>query len=169
MKTITVKELHKKMKDNDIKVIDVRTPSEHKAVYIENTINIPVENILERKDEIKSEKDVYIHCHSGNRSHMVCEDLALHGVTNLVNVQGGIQEWISENLAVTRTKKWSMPMMQQVMAIAGSLIITGVVGHFFIHPNFVFLSGGVGLGLFYAGLSGNCYMTKVLAIMPWNK
>ena len=170
MKTITVSALSKIMKTHkDVKVIDVRTPAENRSVHFEGTTNIPAEEIKTRLDELKSESVVYISCTSGNRSTMVCEALAMHKLTNVVNVEGGIQAWIKQGLPVIRSKKWSMPMMQQVMAIAGTLIITGVAASLYLNPKFVYLSGGVGLGLLYAGLSGNCYMTKILALMPWNK
>ncbi|RAP38989.1 sulfurtransferase [Candidatus Marinamargulisbacteria bacterium SCGC AAA071-K20] len=170
MKTITVKELRELMERNKaLKVVDIRTPAENRAVRFEGSDNLPVENIMEHLDELKLHERVYVSCNSGNRSKMVCEDLALHGLTNLVNVEGGIQEWIKEGLPVIRTKKWSMPIMQQVMVIAGSLILTGVVASVYLYTHFIFLSGAVGLGLLYAGLSGNCYMTKVLSKMPWNK
>lgn len=170
MKNITVKELSKKMSENPkLKVVDVRTHAENRAVHFEGAQNIPVEDIAKHVDELKKFNEVYISCHSGGRSKMVCEDLAIHGLDNLVNVDGGIQAWISAGLPVVRKKGWCMPMMQQVMAIAGTLIISGVLASKFVHPNFVWLSMGVGCGLLYAGLSGNCYMTKVLAMLPWNK
>jgi hypothetical protein len=56
-----------------------------------------------------------------------------------------------------------------VMSIAGFFVLIGVLTSYFINNNFIWLSGAVGTGLLYAGLSGNCYMTKLLAIMPWNK
>jgi rhodanese-related sulfurtransferase len=170
MQTITVKDLFERIgKDSSLKLVDVRTPAENKSVRIEHAINIPIEEIMANLDDLKSGGEVYISCNSGTRSQMVCEDLALHGLTNLVNVEGGIQAWIKQELPVVRTKKWSMPIMQQVMAIAGTLILTGVISSVYVNPNLIWLSGGVGAGLLYAGLSGNCYMTKVLAIMPWNK
>jgi rhodanese-related sulfurtransferase len=170
MNTITVNELLEIMNaSKEVKVIDVRTPAENRAVFVDNMINIPVEKIMDSIQEIKGAEPVYVFCNSGIRGVMVCEDLALHGVTNLVNVDGGMQAWIKADLPFTRTKRWSMPMMQQVMAIAGTLIISGVLASQYFNPNFVWLSGGVGMGLLYAGLSGNCYMTEVLALMPWNK
>lgn len=170
MKSITVQDLAKKlMSDNTIQVVDVRTPAEHRAVHIDGVTSIPSEQIVGRKDELGADGDVYVCCHSGNRSRMVCEDLALHGVTNLVNVEGGIQAWIRAGLPVVRTKKWSMPIMQQVMVVAGTLIMSGVIASKEIHPDFMWLSFAVGLGLFYAGVSGNCYMTKLLDKMPWNR
>jgi len=170
MKTISVKDLEKKIKeDPKVIVVDVRTPAEFRGVHFDGAINIPVEKIMSEIEQLKIEDPVYISCNSGNRSYIVCEDLALHGLTNLVNVDGGIQSWIKAGLPVIRSKKWTMPIMQQVMVIAGSLVLTGVIASQQVNPGFVWLSGAVGAGLLYAGLSGNCYMTKVLAMMPWNK
>lgn len=170
MKSITVSELEEIMsRDKGGLVVDVRTAAENRAVRIDEVINVPMESVADKFKAYADEKVVYVMCNSGNRSKMVCEDLALHGMSQLVNVEGGIQAWIQAGFPVIRTKRWAMPMMQQVMVIAGSLVLLGGLGSQFIHSNWVWLACGVGAGLTYAGLSGNCYMTKALALMPWNK
>lgn len=170
MQQITVKNLSKKLNSKkNIIVVDVRTHGENRSVYIEKTINIPVDEVPNRISELNSDEPVYIFCNSGNRSFKICKDMELKGSTNFVNVEGGIQDWITKGLPVIRSKKYFMPMMQQVMSIAGFFVLIGVLTSYFINNNFIWLSGAVGTGLLYAGLSGNCYMTKLLAIMPWNK
>jgi hypothetical protein len=47
--------------------------------------------------------------------------------------------------------------------LAGALIGT------FVHPAGYALSGFIGAGLIFAGVSGWCGMANVLAAMPWNK
>ena len=169
-KTITVKQLADKLKSNpETKLIDVRTAAENRAVHIAAAINIPMENVMKQRESFIDQSEIYIICNSGSRSQMVCEDLGHHGVHNLVNVTGGIQEWMKQKLPVIRTKKWSIPIIQQVMTIAGTLIILGILSSTMIHSHFILLSAGVGIGLLYAGLSGNCYMARLLKIMPWNK
>lgn len=169
MKSISVTELSEKMASGDGVVVDVRTPSEYRGVHYHGSRNIPMETITQHVDELKSHKTVYVSCNSGGRSKMAIEDLGLHGLTNLVNVEGGIQAWIKAGLPVHRAKKWNMPVMQQVMAIAGLLILSGSLGALYVIPELIWLTVAIGIGLSYAGLSGNCYMTKILDKMPWNK
>jgi hypothetical protein len=38
-----------------------------------------------------------------------------------------------------------------------------------VAPGFYALSGFVGAGLLFAGVSGFCGMARLLAVMPWNK
>lgn len=170
MTQITVNELREKMNQGTgVTVIDVRTGAEHRAVHINGVRNIPVEFISQHIDELKQMDVVYVHCHSGGRSAMVCEDLALHGVTQLVDVKGGIQAWIKQGFPVVKTKKWAIPVMRQVMIIAGGLVLSGVVLSHFVAAPWIWLSAAVGTGLLYAGLSGHCMMSDLLSKMPWNR
>jgi rhodanese-related sulfurtransferase len=50
-------------------IIDVRTPAEFMGGHVAGSINIPLQNILEQVEEIKSMKEPIIFCcASGNRS-----------------------------------------------------------------------------------------------------
>jgi hypothetical protein len=39
----------------------------------------------------------------------------------------------------------------------------------FAAPGWIWLSGFVGAGLIFAGISGFCGMARLLAAMPWNR
>ena len=168
MKQISVADLHKKMKENDVQVIDVRSVSEFKNQYIQGVLNIPTETIMNHR-YLFDGKETCLVCHSGTRSASVYKQLEQEGIENISTVIGGVKEWVAQQLPVQGQKKTVMPIMRQVMVAAGSLILAGVGLHFFVVPQGVFLSAGVGLGLCYAGLSGNCYLMKALEKMPWNK
>jgi hypothetical protein len=62
-----------------------------------------------------------------------------------------------------------MEINRQVQITAGLLILTGVVLGFLVSPVWFGLSGFVGAGLTFAGLSGTCAMARVLMAMPWNQ
>jgi hypothetical protein len=53
--------------------------------------------------------------------------------------------------------------------VAGSLVLLGTVLGAFVSPWFLVLSGFIGAGLVYAGLSDTCGMTMLLARLPWNQ
>ena len=59
--------------------------------------------------------------------------------------------------------------IRRVMDTAGLLILTGVVLGYSVSPLWFGLSGFIGAGLTFAGLSGTCGMARVLMLMPWNK
>ena len=52
---------------------------------------------------------------------------------------------------------------------AGGLVVLGAVLAGLVSPLFIVLSGFVGAGLMFAGISGACAMATVLARMPWNR
>jgi len=48
-------------------------------------------------------------------------------------------------------------------------VLLGVLGGAFFHPSFLILSGFVGAGLVFAGVTDWCGMGLLLAKMPWNQ
>jgi hypothetical protein len=62
-----------------------------------------------------------------------------------------------------------MSLERQVRIAAGSLVFTGVMLSVFVHPYFIGLSGFVGAGLVFAGVTDTCAMGMMIAKMPWNQ
>jgi len=56
-----------------------------------------------------------------------------------------------------------------VQMVSGSLVLLGIVLGAVAAPWFLLLSGVVGAGLVYAGLSGTCGMAMLLAQLPYNQ
>ena len=170
MKNVTPKELDRLLhdEDKDELLIDVRTEGEFKGGHIEEAKNIPLDDIAEAADKLKGIGTVYVNCGSGVRSCQATEKLEQCGV-NVVNVKGGLTAWLREGFGVTREGKKVIPIIRQVMITAGSLILIGVIFSILINPVWVLLSGFVGAGLLFAGITGICAMQKFLAKMPWNK
>jgi sulfur-carrier protein adenylyltransferase/sulfurtransferase len=97
----TVKEINpielKKMLDNGIKIqiIDVREPIEFDLVNI-GGLNIPLKEIEKNISMIQSDVPVVIHCKSGARSELAISKLQKLGFANLLNLKGGIIQWIDD-------------------------------------------------------------------------
>lgn len=172
MKEISVQELReilaKKEKEN-ILVIDVRTPAEHRARSISQVVNMPLGEIEQRAEELRKYDAVYVHCQSGNRSQQACRRLETLGLANLANVRGGIGEWERAGFAVCRGKGCRMPIMQQVLLSAGAIILSGFALAALAHPYFLVLPLIVGMGLTFAGATGRCFLMMALLKMPWNR
>ncbi|MFT4678225.1 MAG: rhodanese-related sulfurtransferase [Flavobacteriales bacterium] len=77
----------------EIQIIDIR--EEHEiAVCTINGLHIPMAEILERRNEIRLDIPVVIHCRSGQRSAAVIHTLnTKFQFSNLLNLQGGIVGW----------------------------------------------------------------------------
>jgi hypothetical protein len=58
---------------------------------------------------------------------------------------------------------------RQVRIAAGAIVLTGALLARFVTPNFIWLSGFVGAGLVFAGITDFCGMGLLLAKLPWNK
>ena len=72
-------------------VVDVRSSSEHGNGHIPDTLNIPVEQLRERLDELKKE-DVVVYCQVGQRGHIATQILKAHGFS-VRNLDGGYVTW----------------------------------------------------------------------------
>jgi len=86
-----------------------------------------------------------------------------------VVVAGGTQAWMDANLPVTRSAVKVISLERQVRIAAGALVFTGVLLAQFVDGRFIWLSGFVGAGLVFAGITDFCGMGLLLARMPWNK
>lgn len=71
-------------------LLDVRSSEEFREGHIPGAINIPVDNLRGRLEELDKSKDIYVYCHSGNRSYVACRILAQYGYS-CFNLEGGIR------------------------------------------------------------------------------
>lgn len=154
--------------NSSIDFINVCTPAEYKEKHIAGVRNVPLDEIARRAGEFAGKQTVYVHCRSGKRAGQAIETLQSLGVTaELVNVEGGILAWDAAGLP-TGSHTSRMPIMRQVLLAAGLLILLGLVLSWTINPLFIILPTFVGAGLTFAGATGWCGMSFVLAKMPWN-
>ncbi len=154
-----------------VHVIDVRTPLEFREIHATCAKNIPLDklDLAEiAKTRNGSSDALYVICKSGARGKQACEKLVAAGQSNVVNVDGGTAAWEQAGLPVVRGQK-AMSLERQVRIAAGSIVFAGVLLSFFVHPYFIWLSGFIGAGLVFAGLTDTCGMGMVIAKMPWNQ
>ena len=82
--------------DKDIVVLDVRTPEELNGPLgrINHSINIPIQNLEQRIDELNSfkGKEIIVICRTQNRSSIAVKILEKYGF-NSSNVLGGVVEY----------------------------------------------------------------------------
>ena len=65
--------------DGSVTLLDTRTPGEYQRGHVDGFVNIPVDNLRERLDEIPKEKPVYVMCQSGLRSYIATRILEGNG------------------------------------------------------------------------------------------
>ena len=69
-------------------IVDVRSEGEFMSGHVNGSINIPVQQIPARMDELKSMKNIVLCCASGGRSGQAAEYLKKAGFKNVVNLGG---------------------------------------------------------------------------------
>jgi glyoxylase-like metal-dependent hydrolase (beta-lactamase superfamily II)/rhodanese-related sulfurtransferase len=79
-------------------VLDVRARSEWEGGHIEGSINIPLNRLAERLDEVPRERAVVVHCQTDNRASTAESLLELDGFSNICHLVGGIQAWEASRL-----------------------------------------------------------------------
>ncbi len=170
MKSVSPEELDKLLHDDDHDeaLIDVRTPAEFASGHIKEAENAPLGSIEEVIEHLKGVGTVYVSCGTGVRSEQACKVLAQHGI-NVVNVEGGLGAWERMGKPIVGNGRKVIPIIRQVMIVAGSLILLGVILGYVFSPYWYLLSAFVGAGLLFAGISGICGMSIILAKMPWNR
>ncbi|MGD9562185.1 MAG: rhodanese-like domain-containing protein [Pyrinomonadaceae bacterium] len=170
IKQATVHEINAMLNGGgECQVIDVREFSEFNSERIAEAQLMPLSNFEKHADDIDHAKPVYLMCRSGNRAKQAAEKLAKKGFTDIHIVEGGMAAWSGANLPVVKggSKVWSLE--RQVRFAAGLIILTGVVLGYLVSPYLFLLSGFVGAGLTFSGITDTCGMAMVLARMPWNK
>jgi rhodanese-related sulfurtransferase len=81
-------------------VVDVRSGGEHGLANIPGTLNIPVEELRDRIDEIQLE-DVVVYCQVGQRGHIATQILKANGA-KVRNLDGGFLTWSAGESALNR-------------------------------------------------------------------
>ena len=82
----------KAMLDEGAQLLDIRYEDEYEMDYIPGCILIPLLELRERVDELESDKDYVVYCHSGKRSCVGAMILSEHKL-NAVSLNGGIRDW----------------------------------------------------------------------------
>ena len=151
-------------------LIDVRDADEHAREHIPGARHHALSRI-DVETPVRAGDDILVfHCRSGARTSGNAGRLAAATQDCQAYIlEGGLDAWKKAGLPVTLDRRQPIELMRQVQIVAGTLILLGVLLGAFVAPGFYALSGFVGAGLLFAGLSGFCGMARLLAVMPWNK
>lgn len=78
-----------KLDENKTIFLDVRTKIENELGTLSGAINIPVDELRERLDEIPKDKEIITFCQVGLRGYIAARILTQHGFKNVRNLAGG--------------------------------------------------------------------------------
>ena len=79
--------------ENPPSLLDVRNPGECKLSSIPGNVNIPLNHLKERFDEVSASDDIVVYCAGGYRSSIAISLLENHNYTHIFDLVGGISAW----------------------------------------------------------------------------
>lgn len=150
-------------------LVDIREPDEFARSHVKGAQSQPLSTWEKAHLTIDPDADVIFTCRSGMRTAGACGKLAARVNGDAFVLKGGLDAWAKAGLPVETNADAPMEIMRQVQITAGSLVLIGVLLGFLVAPSWFALSGFVGAGLTFAGISGFCGMARLLMLAPWNR
>ncbi len=83
-------------------VIDARKPGEFEAEHVNNAINIPLDQVNSRFNELSNSPTFYLHCAGGYRSVIMASILKSKGIHQIINIEKGIGGIRETNIELTK-------------------------------------------------------------------
>ncbi|MGB8465789.1 MAG: MBL fold metallo-hydrolase [Terrimicrobiaceae bacterium] len=81
-------------------LLDIRNPREWATEHVAGSVNIPLNHLQERIAEIPRDRRIAVHCAGGYRSSIAASILHRSGITNLIEMAGGLAAWDTARLPV---------------------------------------------------------------------
>ena len=94
MPSVAPEALEELLKEDNCSLIDVRTFEEFEEYHLPRSINLPLEELADRREEIRPESNNYFICQSGMRSRKAIALLQkYYPEAKLFNVKGGLNNY----------------------------------------------------------------------------
>ena len=94
---ISVSDLHTQIQgDPKPFILDVRNPVEYEICKLPESVLIPLSQLPQRTGELDPDKEIIVHCKTGQRSAQAVEFLREAGFQKVKNLLGGIEAWAEE-------------------------------------------------------------------------
>ncbi|GAA4903088.1 MBL fold metallo-hydrolase [Streptomonospora salina] len=95
---ITVYDLKERLERGEVRLLDVRQPSEWHSGHIAEAFHITGAELADRLDEVPDDRPLAVTCGSGYRSSVATSLLARNGHSEVLNVTGGMTAWKNADL-----------------------------------------------------------------------
>jgi rhodanese-related sulfurtransferase len=148
--------------------VDVRSASEFASGHIPGAVNIPMDQMESRQDDLGRDLPIVLVCQAGQRARMAA-GLLEPCQRQVAVLEGGTKGWIEAGFPVVASVRTRWSLERQVRLGSGLLVLTGAVLALTLNSLWVVLCGFVGMGLSFAGLTDICAMGIVFEKMPWNR
>lgn len=81
-------------------LVDVRSAGEFQLGHLPKAINIPLNQLQRRLDDLPTGKPIIVVCASGNRSRTGAKVIARSGREDVYNLQGGTNAWVQSGYPI---------------------------------------------------------------------
>ena len=169
LKTVDATTLKKWLDRQIVTLVDVREPAEYAGEHIPDAMLVPLSQFDPQKIPVEGDKKLVLYCRTSNRSTQAAQKLLGAGFEEVTHLWGGMEDWKQQGYPTTIDRKAPLSLMRQVQIVTGSLVVTGTLLGAFVSPWFLILSGFVGGGLLFAGITNTCALAMLLAKLPINQ
>jgi rhodanese-related sulfurtransferase len=160
----------KQLLDSDaVLLIDVREAVEYATERIPGAKLHSLSQFDPQQIRAASHQKLVLYCQSGNRSTKAAQQYLDAGFESVTHLRGGLPTWKNAGYAIERNANAPISLFRQVQIVAGSLVLIGTILGVTVSPKFLWLSGFVGAGLVFAGVTNTCAMGMLLAKLPYNQ
>jgi len=99
-------------------IVDVRTPQEFRSGAVPNAVNIPLDELMQRYEELGNnvDRDIIVYCASGARSAYAQRMLAQIGYTNVKN-GGGLHAMMAQVRSANQPKQETKPVSNEPLIV----------------------------------------------------
>lgn len=150
-------------------LIDIRESDEFAREHLPGAHHVPLSGFDAADFFADRGKIAIFHCASGARTAEAAPRILATAFSEVYQLDQGLSGWKKAGLPTVVNRRMPISIQRQVQITAGMMVLLGVILGFTVSPWFFALSGFVGAGLTFSGLSGTCAMAGLLAAMPWNR
>ena len=169
LQEIDAQTLKEGLEEGSIVLVDVREPGEYAHERIPGANLHPLSHFAPDQVLPPPGQRLVLYCQSGNRSSRAAQQLLDAKLTAVSHLRGGLTTWKNAGYRVEKSENAPISLFRQVQIVAGSFVALGTVLSAFISPWFLLLTGFVGCGLVFAGITNTCAMSILLARLPYNQ
>ncbi len=167
--TVDARTLKQGLDQQSVTLIDVREPGEFAGEHIPGATLVALSQFDPRKIPQTEDTQLVLYCRSGNRSAIAAQKLFEAGFESVTHLSCGIGAWKEAGYPTVTNRDAPISLMRQVQIVAGSLMLTGTLLGALVSPWFLLLSGFVGAGLMFSGVTDTCMLGMLLAKLPYNQ
>ena len=156
--------------DRGALLVDIRSPDEYAREHIAGARHLPLEQLSAGALPPAGAAAIIFHCRAGSRTQL--NAALLERCSNNCEaylLEGGLEGWKRAGLPVVADASQPLELQRQVQIAAGAMIVLGTTLGVALSPWFLALTGFVGAGLLFAGISGYCGLAQLLMKAPWNR